>query len=89
MSSDERSYLQKSIDMHRHRFGREPTLQEMGSNFALMGEHKRAAVLDTIQAESANEISGDDTASLVSAGKRMRIVQELRRTHELLRKVGR
>jgi hypothetical protein len=89
MAEDTRDYLSKQIDLHRARTGADPTTEELSSQFALLDEHRRAAVLDTIAAESKGEMIGDDSASLRAAGKRARVVQQLHRVHRTLRAVNR
>jgi hypothetical protein len=88
--SDNRTYLQRSLDLAKQRTGRAPTDDELVANFSLNGNERRSQILDQVESEErAADAIGSDVQSLKDAGRRKNTISAMRAAHQRLRALGR
>lgn len=84
MAEDTRNYIERSISASEKMLGREPTPDDIATEFARMDLRTRSGVLLQMEADLA-----DRPMTISEAARFNRYERALKGTHETLRKVDR
>ncbi len=88
MADDDRDFIERTQSANEKLNGTPMDIDEMAENFALYGLNKRAAMLESFDAELGGEI-GSGSHSLRRHARLMTLRKKMGGVHEALRKAKR